>query len=415
MSEKQSTSTLGERGNEAEVIPPMMPGVSYRHQHSPRRLTRGWRTFWLVLILVLPGIVIVFALTPGGAALWDQTKALPSGISPVTGLRPGGSIPIISSSVSVRAAKIHMYRVFPPDAGLMLPAVDQQGNVWFGEMAGNQLARLDAHMGTITTWTPPQGEDGIMGITIDAQGYIWFAEQNANYIGRFDPARQTFRTFSFGSGKSHRVGLEDLQFDASGRLWFTETVAGRIGRLDPASGVIQMWAVPASSEATPCYPFGLSVTHEGQIWFGTFSGGVVGHLDPTTGRILLYHLSNPGEQIYSMAADVRGRIWFTELQFGKLGMIDVSTGKITELKVPTTLGNPEDLHSIVVANGTIWFASSGANALVRYSPDDGTYTFFQLPVPGSVPFGLALASTNTLWFTAGGNPVNYVGEMMIPS
>ena len=51
-----------------------------------------------------------------------------------------------------------------------------------------------------------------------------------------------------------------------------------------------------------------------------------------------------------MAADDRGRIWFTELQFGKLGMIDATSGKITELKVPTTLGNPEDLHSIVVAN-----------------------------------------------------------------
>ena len=102
-------------------------------------------------------------------------------------------------------------------------------------------------------------------------------------------------------------------------------------------------------------------------------------------------------------------------EFGKLGMIDATTGKITELKVPTTLGNPEDLHSIAVANGNIWFTSSGANALVRYSPDDSTYTFFHLPVPGSVPFGLALASTDALWFTAGGNPVNYVGEMTIPS
>jgi virginiamycin B lyase len=293
--------------------------------------------------------------------------------------------------------------------------VDQQGNVWFGEMASNQLARLDPRTGMITTWTPPQGEDGIMGITIDTQGNIWFAEQNANYIGRFDPARQSFRTFSFGSGKSHRVGLQDLQFDASGRLWFTEMVAGRIGWLYPASGAFQTWVLPTSSSGTPLYPYGLAVTQDGQIWFGTFSGGVVGHLDPTTGRVLLYHLANPGEQIYSMAADGRGRIWYTELQFGKLGMIDAGTGKITELKVPTTLGNPEDLHSIVVANGDVWFTSSGANALVRYSPDDGTYTFFQLPVPGSVPFGLALASADTLWFTAGGNPANYVGEMTITS
>ena len=73
----------------------------------------------------------------------------------------------------------------------MLPAVDQQGNIWFGEMATNRIARLDPHTGTVTTWTPPGGEEGIMGIAIDALGNVWFAEQNANYIGRFDPAQKS--------------------------------------------------------------------------------------------------------------------------------------------------------------------------------------------------------------------------------
>src|SRR5437868_13169757 len=124
MSEKQSTPTLGKRDNEAEVISPAMRGVSYTRQQSLRRSTRGWRTFWLVLILVLPGIFIVFALTLGVAVQGNQTRAIPFGTSPATGLRQAGSTPIISSSVSVRAASIRTYKVFPPDAGLMLPAVD---------------------------------------------------------------------------------------------------------------------------------------------------------------------------------------------------------------------------------------------------------------------------------------------------
>ena len=254
-----------------------------------------------------------------------------------------------------------------------------------------------------------------MGIAIDSRGNVWFAEENANYIGRFDPARQSFSTFSLGRGKSQRVGLEDVQFDSFGELWFTETVAGRIGRLDPASGTFQSWVLPPSSPDTPSYPFGLAVTPGGQVWFGTYSGGVVGRLDPKTGRVRLFHLASPAEQIYSMAADAQGRIWYTELQFGKLGMIDSTTGKVTEQGVPTTLGNPEDLHSIVVANGDIWLTSSGANALVRYSPDKHAFTFFRLSEPGSTPFGLALGPADTLWFTAGGNPINYVGAMTIPS
>jgi virginiamycin B lyase len=313
-------------------------------------------------------------------------------------------------STTVRTAQRDLYLFAKSNVGLMQPVVDAQGQVWVGEMHANRLGRLNAQTGAVTSWEPPEGRYGIMATTVDAQGDAWFAEQNANYIGRFDPGRQTFKIFPFGSGKGQRVGLEDLQFDASGKLWFTEIGSARIGRLDPSSGGIHTWPLPASSSGT-AYPFGLAITHDGQIWFGTYQGGVVGHLDPATGRILLYPLAHPAEQVYSMAADAQGQIWFTELQFGKLGRIDTATDKITELPVPTTLGNPEDLHAVLVANRDIWFTSSGANALVRYSPPDDTFTFFQLPVPASIPFGLALTPTGTLWFTAGGNPVNYVGEM----
>ena len=394
MSEQHYPPAIEEKDNERVLIG-AIPAAFYPHRPSPGRK----RIYWLALLLALASVFTVSALALGIATPKGQTTALLSAPSSATG-----------SSVSVRPARIRLYRVSPPDAGLMLPAVDQQGNIWFGEMATSRLARLDPHTGTITTWTPPAGEEGIMGIAIDALGNVWFAEQNANYIGRFDPVRQIFKIFSLGSGKGQRVGLEDLQFDASGKLWFTEIGAARIGRLDPASGGMQTWPLPASSSGT-AYPFGLAITHDGQIWFGTYQGGAVGHLDPATGRILLYPLANPAEQIYSMAADAQGQIWFTELQFGKLGRIDTATGRITELPVPTTFGNPEDLHAVLVANGDIWFTSSGANALVRYSPADDTFTFFQLPVPDSIPFGLALTPTGTLWFTAGGNPVNYVGEM----
>jgi streptogramin lyase len=139
----------------------------------------------------------------------------------------------------------------------------------------------------------------------------------------------------------------------------------------------------------------------------------VGHLNPVTGQIKLYNLADSHEQVYAMAEDGRGHIWFTELQFGKLGMIDTGTGRVIELSVPAILGNPEDLHSIVVTpDGDVWFTSSGANALVRYSPEKSSFTFFQLPLPNSGLFGLTLDAAGRLWFTAGGGQqTNYVGVM----
>jgi virginiamycin B lyase len=360
---------------------------------------------------MLLGVVIIFALSRAGGAQVEQTKVTQPGRSStaVTGVPERAS----TISASVRTAQVRMYSLSPSNAGVMLPAVDGQGNVWFGEMATNHLARLQPGSGAVTTWTPPNGESGIMGTAIDSRGNVWFTEQYANYIGRFDPIRRAFQTFSFGTRHDQRVGLQDLQFDATGKLWFTELMARRIGRLDPSKGTIQTWQVPTLSKDNPPYPFGLSLMHDGQVWFGTFTGGVVGHLDPIENRFTFHHLMNPHEQIYSMAADARDRIWFTELQFGKLGMIDTTTGEVSELNVPGTFGGPEDLHGIVTTpDGAIWFTSSGANALVRYSPSIANYTFFQLPLAGSDPFGLALDATGKLWFTAGGGQqADYIGEM----
>ncbi len=361
--------------------------------------------------MVLLGIVTIFALSRGGGAQVEQTRVTQPGTSSTAGAVVADRAPAIAASV--RAAQVRMYRLSPSNAGVMLPAVDGQGNVWFGEMGTNRLARLNPGTGAVTTWNPPNGESGIMGTVIDTRGNVWFTEQYANYIGRFDPAKQAFQTFSFGTKHDQRVGLQDLQFDATGKLWFTELMGGRIGRLDPSKGTIQTWQVPTLSGDNPPYLFGLALTHDGQVWFGTFTGGVVGHLDPIKNRFTLYHLMNPQEQVYSMAADARGHIWFTELQFGKLGMIDTTSGKVSELDVPGTFGGPEDLHGIVTTpGGDIWFTSSGANALVRYAPDRAIYTFFQLPLPGSDPFGLTLNAAGKLWFTAGGGQqADYIGEM----
>lgn len=344
------------------------------------------RQQWFIVAASLMGVMIMFAFTLGGLHGGAQTKR-------------GSSTKYLSTTNTLRAsvqeARVRVYRVFPPDVGLMLPEVDGGGNVWFGEMTTNKLARLDPGTGVVKTWIPPGGEYGIMAICIDGSGNVWFTEQNANYIAVFHPANQTFKTFGFSNGKKERVGLQDLQFDASGKLWFTELTGRRIGRLDPASGRVQTWDVPDAAGGTAAYPFGLSITHDGQVWFGTYAGGVVGHLDPTSGHIKLYALADPREQIYAMAEDERGHIWFTELQFGRLGMIDTMTGKVTELNVPRTLGNPEDLHSIVVApGGDVWFTSSGTNTLVRYAPGNSTFTFFKLPLPYSGLFGLGLETND---------------------
>src|SRR5690348_16336757 len=76
---------------------------------------------------------------------------------------------------TITTANIRAFPMPKPQSGLMRPAVDSQGNIWFGEMTGNRLGRLNPHTGQVDEWTPPNADYGIMGIVVDAQDHIWFA------------------------------------------------------------------------------------------------------------------------------------------------------------------------------------------------------------------------------------------------
>jgi virginiamycin B lyase len=310
-----------------------------------------------------------------------------------------------------QTAKVRQYAV-AAEAGLMQPSVDSDGNVWVGEMGTNHLTRIDASSGAVKSWTPPGGQYNIMATTADKQGNIWFTEQAANYIGRFDPRTETFTTYPLGSENGHGMGPQDLRFDGSGKLYFTLLSGGRIGRLDPATGAIQTWTIPAPRDGNKSYPFALAITPDNQIWFGMLSGGAVGKLDPATGKVTFAKLADDKAAVFSMASDGAGNLWFTEMQAGKLGRVDAKTGQVSEIDVPKALGNPSTLYAVATAsNGDVWFASAGANALIRYTPQSHAFRFFVLPTPASVPYGIAFDSAGKLWFSADGRPANYVGVL----
>ncbi len=388
--------------------------VVHADKRSVRWSARRRRDAWFLLLVLLLGVATLVALSSGATLRSGQANVTQPGTSPTSvptvSATSGTQVPSVRTMV--RTAQMRLYPFPSSNVGLMQPTVDAQGNLWVGEMYANRLARLDSRTGVVTPWEPPNGKYGIMTAAVDTRGNVWFVEQGANYIGRFDPVRQTFRTFPLGTSNGHPLGPQALQFDASGNLWFTGVSAGRIGRLDPTTGVIQTWVVPPPAPKISTLPFSLAVTHDGQVWFGDLTGGAVGHLDPATDRVTLYRLADPQAQVFSMASDARGRIWFTEIVPGKLGLIDSATGRVTELPVPAVAGHPAALYGLVVAHdGAVWFVNNGADALVRYSPKDASYTFFQLSPPSSAPYGLTLDSAGRLWFTASGSSANTVGEM----
>lgn len=135
------------------------------------------------------------------------------------------------------------------NSGLMRPAIDQQGRIWFGEMGQNYLASFDPDSQTFIQITPPGGQAGIMGVMVAPDDTIWFAEQNADYIGHYNPTTKHFTTYALPQvttpdpeNKKQRLNLpsapNELIMDQHGNIWFTEMNADTIGKLQVKTGVL---------------------------------------------------------------------------------------------------------------------------------------------------------------------------------
>ena len=372
-----------------------------------RHLSQGQRSAVFMLVMLLVGALTVLGLQQWGDALQAARSSSPTAAQQTTPAPTSAG-----NGSQVRPAQAREFFLPDQQPGLMYPVLDAQGNLWVGEMSDNTLARLNTHTGAVASWTPPHGENNIMMAVEDKLGRIWFTEQAANYIGRFDPTTQSFTTYPLPAVNGQGAGPMGLAFDATGKLWFTETNTGRVGRLDPASGAIQTWSVPRPPSAQQAFPYEMTITPDGDIWYGYLTGASLGRFDPATQRATLYRTHDTNAQILGVTHDAQGNVWFTELNTGKIGVVEAGSGAVHEFSVPDTLGNPANLYGIVVAqNGAIWFASAGANAVVRYIPTTQQFTFYQLARPQSAPYGVAIAADGRLWLTTDGSPANYVAAI----
>jgi virginiamycin B lyase len=298
-----------------------------------------------------------------------------------------------------------------PQSALMSPAIDAQGNIWFGEMGGNRLGRLDPATQTITEWTPPQGQSGIMGIQVDNQGNVWYAELSANHIGRFTPSTCQFHVYPLAAVGGRAAAPNGLAIAPDGTIWFTQEGNDHVGALNPATGAITEYAVGPQDPAHPVVPYGIAVAPDGTVWFTELLGNAIDRLNPQTGaiqRLPLTNVSQPLANTIAVGAD--GMVWFTEMTAGILGRINPATNQIVTLAAPTTYGNPAQLYDVAVdAKGAVWLTSSGSNALFRFDPVAETWSAVPLPQAASVPFGLVFGAHGAVWFTEGALSANRIG------
>jgi virginiamycin B lyase len=303
-------------------------------------------------------------------------------------------------------------------SGLMRPAIDHEGRIWFGEMGHNYLAMLDPHTGVFQQVKPPRGLFGIMGIQVASDDTIWFAEQYANYIGHYFPATKQFHIYPLATvtapdpsnaGKTTTLpeAPNDLAIDAHGDIWFTELNASAIGRLDPLTGSIRQYALTSSKSAQALDPYGITVDPRGDIWFTEASNSRIGRLDPISGAMRYYNVTASASNAVSLmeiASDPHGIIYATSFNSGLLVALNPQTGAITRYFAPSSQGNAGGLYGLCVTpDGQVWVTVSAIGVIARLDTSAGRFIYYNIPTSGSLPLGIVAGAHATLWFTEAGS------------
>ncbi len=317
-------------------------------------------------------------------------------------------------SASTATGHFQEYPLPQTNSGLMRPAIDHAGRLWFGEMGHNYLATFDPHTHMFQQRIPPYGLSGIMGIVVASDDTIWFAEQYANYIGHYFPTTNTYQTYSLPtltipnpSNTSKTLSLtsapNDLAIDASGNIWFTELNADSIGKLDSHTGRIHISPLSNTRSVQKLDPYGITVDPQGMVWFTQATNDQIGRLDPSTGKITFFTLPGPSTQLMEIASDTHGTLWATSFNSNLLVRFNPQTSTFTSYTAPASGNRTGGIYGLTISpSGEVWVTVSAENSLARLDAAHKQFIYYPIPTKDSLPLGLVLGTDHTLWFTEAG-------------
>lgn len=319
---------------------------------------------------------------------------------------PQGQIPTLAATGTFREFALPQH-----NDGLMRPALDTQGRVWFGEMNHNYLGFFDTHAKVFWQQKPPNGQYGIMGIVPAPDQTIWFAEQYADYIGHYVPATGQYTTYPLPTLQvpdpnhaSQTLSLpsapNDLVLDQHQTLWFTELNADAIGSLNTLNGSIHQYPLTDAHNAKALDPYGITSDPQGMIWFTAANSNQLGRLNPLTGQVSFF-TAPVTAPLMEVVSDAQGHIWATTFASSALLRFNPSHQTFTTYSSALFKGGLYDLA--LTANGDVWIAVTSENMLARLDVQTQRFLTYTIPTPNSLPIGLVVGNHQTIWFTESGS------------
>ncbi|MGF7079485.1 gliding motility-associated C-terminal domain-containing protein [Mucilaginibacter sp. UYCu711] len=232
------------------------------------------------------------------------------------------------------------------DPGLGRPtavATDVYGNIYVTMTNGNQIKKIDAATGVVTTiaGTGAVGQTngigsksnftGPIGIALDSFGNIYVADQKNNSIRKITPAGDVST--------------------------FAGSINGTFGSTNNSRTV-----------ATFNAPRGITIDASDNIYIADFENNLIRKIDAQSGQVSTIFDAGPLKDPSGVGIDASGGILYIA-DAGNNRIQKVANGTVTTVPFPAgTLNSPRDVK--VDGTGNLYVTDQGNNRVVRITPDN---------------------------------------------
>jgi len=286
---------------------------------------------------------------------------------------------------------------------------DEQGNLWFPDVATNAIWKFNPRIEIFETYKIPAttqfGTSYPINLDFDDKGKVWFSEIYGKNLGVLDPSAAIHNTDAGITEISTKVAFETLgplAFDNDGNIWFTALsypVSGKLLKFDPQQNDFTIYDLPAGVSS----PVGIVADGQGNLWINDHGTSMFIRFNPDTSATMTYATSLPLRKTsiglyekcllqpngspttcsgfpvslpYWNSIDNQGRLWFNEHQGNSIAVFDPKTETLIEYFIPTQnpmwgdcenypepcgIANP--LQFAIAPDGRIWFSEWSDNKI----------------------------------------------------
>lgn len=313
--------------------------------------------------------------------------------------------------------------VLIPGWGVHDAWLDLSDNLWFTCNIPNKrttIGRIDTKSGAVKLFKVPAA-NGLAaqahGMTRDPTGIIWFNVNNGRGgLGQLDPITEKIAVYLPPNGMTQTGGAVTLDYDGKGNIW-ASAPDGAL-RFDPvAEKFTEYKSITYKTVNGTGITYGTAADRDGNGYWAEMILDTIGVGDAKTGNVTEIKLApvkaqedllTPEERKFyatynqpdfnnplpfaqgprRMGTDKNGDVlWIGDSWGANLARIDTHTHQVTYVPLP---GEQQPYHVAVDKNHNAWTNLWGADRVMRYNPETGQWTAFDLPTRGAEPRYISL-------------------------